>query len=358
MERIVDQTIPAAVDRQPARRLESVHERGDAAPPAIEVDDAPRRRRRRDSDAREPDVRYAQLLDIFRAARQADPYSPDAPDAASTAGSTSEREMPEARVDELLERRPDVAAGAAGSPTLIEQRLGRPLEPHDLWYTGFSRARSSPRRELDARPASATRPPRRSRRTCRASCTELGLLARAGALPRRPHRGRSRARRRPRASAPRAAATIAHLRTRVDADGMDYKGYNIAVHELGHNVEQVFSLYDMDHTLLRACPTTRSPRRWRSCSRHGPGAARPGRRRDAESERLRRAQRLLGDLRDRRRGAGRHRGVALDVRAPRRDARPSCARRSSASPRDVWNRYYAPVLRPARHRCCWASTRT
>jgi hypothetical protein len=24
--------------------------------------------------------------------------------------------------------------------------------------------------------------------------------------------------------------------------GMDYKGYNIAVHELGHNVEQVFSL--------------------------------------------------------------------------------------------------------------------
>ena len=26
-----------------------------------------------------------------------------------------------------------------------------------------------------------------------------------------------------------------HLRTRVGADGMDYKGYNIAVHELGHN---------------------------------------------------------------------------------------------------------------------------
>ena len=32
----------------------------------------------------------------------------------------------------------------------------------------------------------------------------------------------------------------AHLRTRIGAGGMDYKGYNIAIHELGHNVEQVF----------------------------------------------------------------------------------------------------------------------
>jgi hypothetical protein len=28
----------------------------------------------------------------------------------------------------------------------------------------------------------------------------------------------------------------AHLRTRVAKDGMDYKGYNNAVHEMGHNV--------------------------------------------------------------------------------------------------------------------------
>ena len=38
----------------------------------------------------------------------------------------------------------------------------------------------------------------------------------------------------------------AHLRTRVEKDGMNYKGYNIAVHEMGHNVEQTFSLYDID----------------------------------------------------------------------------------------------------------------
>ncbi|MEJ7728070.1 MAG: hypothetical protein WKG00_02545 [Polyangiaceae bacterium] len=35
---------------------------------------------------------------------------------------------------------------------------------------------------------------------------------------------------------------------------MDYKGYNIAVHELGHNVEQTFSLHDVDLTLLAGVP--------------------------------------------------------------------------------------------------------
>jgi len=35
---------------------------------------------------------------------------------------------------------------------------------------------------------------------------------------------------------------------------MDYKGYNIAVHELGHNVEQLVSLYDVDSTLLQGVP--------------------------------------------------------------------------------------------------------
>jgi oligoendopeptidase F len=48
----------------------------------------------------------------------------------------------------------------------------------------------------------------------------------------------------------------AHLRTRVEPNGMTYKGYNIAVHELGHNVEQTFSLYDIDYTLLAGVPNT------------------------------------------------------------------------------------------------------
>ena len=48
----------------------------------------------------------------------------------------------------------------------------------------------------------------------------------------------------------------ARLRTRVGKEGMDYKGYNIAVHEMGHNVEQTFTLYDVDHYLLNGVPNT------------------------------------------------------------------------------------------------------
>src|SRR5258708_2967367 len=51
-------------------------------------------------------------------------------------------------------------------------------------------------------------------------------------------------------------AEKAHLRTRVVKGGMNYKGYNIAVREMGHNVEQTFSLNDIDHTLLKGVPNT------------------------------------------------------------------------------------------------------
>ena len=48
----------------------------------------------------------------------------------------------------------------------------------------------------------------------------------------------------------------AHLRTRIGKDGMDYKGYNIAIHELGHNVEQTISLYMVDNYMMQGVPNT------------------------------------------------------------------------------------------------------
>ena len=48
----------------------------------------------------------------------------------------------------------------------------------------------------------------------------------------------------------------AHLRTRVEKSGMNYKGYNIAVHEMGHNVEQTLSLNDVDSYFLNGVPNT------------------------------------------------------------------------------------------------------
>ncbi|MDO4756573.1 MAG: hypothetical protein Q4A54_09525 [Parabacteroides sp.] len=47
-----------------------------------------------------------------------------------------------------------------------------------------------------------------------------------------------------------------HLHTRIPESGMDYKGYNIAIHEFGHNVEQTISLYDVDYYTLSGVPNT------------------------------------------------------------------------------------------------------
>ena len=49
---------------------------------------------------------------------------------------------------------------------------------------------------------------------------------------------------------------LSHLRTRISGTGMDYKGYNIAVHEFGHNVEQTISLYNVDNYMMSGVPNT------------------------------------------------------------------------------------------------------
>src|SRR5690606_40299323 len=48
----------------------------------------------------------------------------------------------------------------------------------------------------------------------------------------------------------------AHLRTRIEPGDMNDKGYNIAIHEMCHNVEQVFSLNDVEHYSLTGVPNT------------------------------------------------------------------------------------------------------
>jgi len=54
----------------------------------------------------------------------------------------------------------------------------------------------------------------------------------------------------------------AHLRSRFGKNGMDYKGYNIAIHELGHNVEQTLTLYYIDNWFMRGVPNTAFTEAW------------------------------------------------------------------------------------------------
>lgn len=243
MERIVRQEIPAAVidragvDWDPVGNVVTARKAGEADPPAT----------------REDDRRYAWLLQVFRAEQAVDRWSPVYPTYIDRKFRL-EREIPEARARALLESvlTDPVAKKVA---RVIRKRLGRDLEPFDIWYDGFkARSRVAPE-ELDAK-VRARYP------SATAFQTDLPtLLGRLGfdddtarfladRIVVDPARGAGHA------MGAGMRSDRAHLRTRVPREGMDYKGYNIAIHELGHCVEQVLSLDRVDHTLLAGVPNT------------------------------------------------------------------------------------------------------
>jgi hypothetical protein len=251
MESIVRETIPKVVVNNPAVdwnpytnqvQASSVKDYDGAAPASGDVTNAP-----------EPDTRYAVLLADFRAAKAVDPYSPAAPTHIARKFD-EERELPEARVRAMFEQvltSPLVPRVAA----LIEQRLGRPLEPFDIWYNGFRPRSTYTEPQLDEVTRKKYPTPEAYHRDMPRMFEALGFSPErarylASNIVVDPARGSGHAWGAQLLSAP------AHLRTRVGPDGMDYKGYNIAVHEMGHNVEQTFSLNEVDHWLLNGVPNT------------------------------------------------------------------------------------------------------
>ncbi|HVG08472.1 MAG TPA: hypothetical protein VNM67_12255, partial [Thermoanaerobaculia bacterium] len=330
MERIVRQEIPAAVVDNPdllwdpetniVRTLE-----GNVA---------------EDLAAREPDTRYATLLQIFHAFRKADPYSPTEPTFVARRFER-DRQIPEKEVEALLVSvltSPEVA----DLGRLIERRLGRPLEPFDIWYAGFKSRGGFPEAELDE--AARARYP--DLPAFAAALPEL--LAGMGFSPERAKWLAERMEVDPARGAGHAVQALrredkAHLRTRVPQGGMDYKGYNVAMHELGHNVEQVFSLNGIDHWPLAGVPNNACTEAFAFIFQHrdlemlGMGS---------EGEEARRAE-TLGILWNTYEIAG----VSLvdmgvwNWMYQHPDATPAELREAAlALARDVWNRYFAPVF--------------
>ena len=250
MERIVTQSIPAAVIDNPRMDWNPFTNKVTAAPAAEIEPTAPANRATVASDAPEPNTRFAKVLAHFKAARAIDPFSPIAPTYIDRAFAAAE--MPEASVREVLTDILDSPHAQAAAAEMTK-RLGRPLEPHDLWFK-FG-AQDVPEAEYDA--ITRKRYP-----TAAAFAADIPRIlhdlgfttARAQYLSEHiavdPSRGAGHA------MEAKRRGDKAHLRTRVETGGMDYKGYNIAVHELGHNIEQTFSLYDIDHTLLAGVPNT------------------------------------------------------------------------------------------------------
>ncbi len=249
MDHIIKQTIPKAVIDNPSVdwnpftgsvRASDVKDYDSA--PAIEPSTAP-----------EPDTRYATLLMTFQALRKIDPYSPTAPTHIARKFD-EERELPEERVRKMLT---DVVSSplVPKVAALIEKRLGRKLEPFDIWYAGFKPRGEYTEAQLDAitrkkypTPAAYKDDIPRMFEALSFSPERAKYLAANIVVD--PARGSGHA------WGAQLRSEPAHLRTRVAKDGMDYKGYNIAVHEMGHNVEQTFSLKNIDHWLLNGVPNT------------------------------------------------------------------------------------------------------
>ncbi len=289
----------------------------------------------------EPDTRYDVLLRSFRAVKRIDPYSPTAPTHMARRFD-EDRELPELRVRRMLEQvvsSPLVAKVAA----LIEKRLGRPLEPFDIWYAGFKPRGKYTEAQLDEIT-------RKKYPTADAYAKDMPRMFEAlGFSPERarylasnivvePARGSGHAWGAQLGSAP------ARLRTRVGGTGMDYKGYNIAVHEMGHNVEQTFSLKQVDHWLLNGVPNTAFTEAiafvFQARDLELLGLSTP----DPQDE----AMRALNDFW----GTYEIAGVALVDMAvwnwmyAHPDATPAELKSAVVGiSKDVWNKYYAPVFR-------------
>ncbi|OGQ12599.1 MAG: hypothetical protein A2138_12080 [Deltaproteobacteria bacterium RBG_16_71_12] len=251
MERIVTQTIPLVVINNPRVDYDPFSNHVTPAPPDTIEQDAPAAAAVAVDATPEPSTRYAQLLAQFHAARAQDPFSPTMPNAIQRSFELG-RELPEARVARLF-------GDVLGSPLVgrvaaeIQRRLGRPLEPQDLWYDGFKARSSISEATLDQRTRKRYPTSEAYRQDMPRLLADLGFSkAKARFLAEHilvdPSRGAGHAMQAAR------RGDFPRLRTRVEKGGMNYKGYNIAVHEMGHNVEQVFSLYGVDHTLLAGVP--------------------------------------------------------------------------------------------------------
>ena len=205
------------------------------------------------SNTPEPFTRYKVLLDFFHAQQKVDQYYPEL-NTYIKRNFGSDMEIPIEDVETLFAQylsSPEVTRVAAN----IRNRLGRDLEPFDIWYDGF-KTRSSIAADKLNEITTLKYPDRKAVQDDLPEILSKMGFSREKAMDIssriivEPARGSGHAW----GSEIRGENSL--LRTRIFSNGMDYKGYNIAVHEFGHNVEQTISLYNIDEYMLHGVPNT------------------------------------------------------------------------------------------------------
>lgn len=142
-----------------------------------------------------------------------------------------------------------------GVGELIQARIGRNLQAFDIWYDGFKPRSNMDEEKLSERLRKLYPDAKAIEQDIPNILVKLGFSSdRANCIADKiavdAARGSGHA------WGAQMRGQQSHLRTRVPENGTDYKGYNIAMHELGHNVEQTISLYNIDYYLLNGVPNT------------------------------------------------------------------------------------------------------
>jgi hypothetical protein len=196
-------------------------------------------------------VRYEHWLNNVTVARALDAHHPEHPTAIDRKFNL-EREIPEAEVEQLLNdllRHPvrrDLAA-------LLSERLGRPLESHDIYFDDLFEARSA--EDLNATVKSFFADEKEFQAKLPEVLHGLGFSDQdAEFLGTRISveiaRGSGHAMR------PQLTQYGAWLRTNRLKDELGWDGFDTAMHELGHNLEQLCSTYFAPRPSLRGVPNT------------------------------------------------------------------------------------------------------
>ena len=206
-----------------------------------------------DMSESEPYTRYEKILNIAHAMFEEDKYCPSSP-TGIIRNFEEGVEIPAAELDSLF--RALVSSPQVGKvASVIRERLGRDLRPYDIWYDGFKARSTLNEDELSAQT-------RKLYPDAAAFATDMPrLLERMGFDTEEAHKIARHIAVEPARGSGHAWPCLgrqedARLRTRIPASGMDYKGYNIAVHEFGHCVEQVLDMYEIDYYMLSGVPNT------------------------------------------------------------------------------------------------------
>lgn len=282
-------------------------------------------------------MRYQKLLDCFHAQQRIDAY------AHNTYIDRKFNEEMEIAVDDA-ERLFDSFLSAPELKEigkLVRKRLGRKLQPFDIWYDGFKSRSTLDENELTKMTRS---------RYPNAEALDRDLPEILKCLGFSPERAEYIADKisvdAARGSGHAWPATMkgqhSRLRTRIAPEGMDYKGYNIAIHEFGHNVEETISLYDVDYYLLSGVPNTAFTEALAFVFQHRDLQVLGMEKENPDQERM--------DVLDRAWGLYEICGVSmLDISVWKwMYAHPTCTAEELRDAvvslsKEIWNRYYAPV---------------